>query len=119
MGYTMRLVNIALIMILLILMSGVLMACEHLIDITIHNQTDETLQKYSSISGDVFIGDALSQGEVVWTVERILPYYTITVKDMDGEVVYTAEFTRDDLKGKKTYDVYFPPLEGEAESNEK
>ena len=112
------LLGIALL-IFLVTVSSVLMACEPSIDIIIHNQTDETLQIYSSIGGDVFIGDALPQGEVVWTVERILPHYTITAKDMDGDVVYTIDFTRDDLKGKETYDVYFPPLEGEAESSDK
>ncbi len=113
----MKWVYITLIMILLILTVSMLMACEPGIDIRIHNQTDETLQIF--IDGEVFIGDAIPGGEVVWGVARIFPHYTITAKDIDGEIVYTADFTRDDLKGKKTYDVYFPPLEDEAESSDK
>jgi len=115
----MRVMPTVIILIFLLLTGSILMACEPLIDISIHNETDETLQIYIGVGGDVFIGDALPQGEVVWSVVRILPHYTITAKDMDGNVLYTANFTRDDLRGKKTYDVYFPPLEGEVESSDK
>ena len=75
------------------------MACESLIDITIHNQTDETLKIF--INSEVFLANALPGGEVVWEIERIQPRYNVTAKDMDGNTLYTADFTRDDLKGKK------------------
>ncbi len=109
-------VRIGLLLIFLVAISSVFMACEPLIDIRIHNQTDETLQIF--IDSEVFIGNALPGGEVVWEIERIQPTYNITAKDMDGNALFTANFTRDDLKGKKTYDVYFPPLEDEAESSD-
>jgi hypothetical protein len=106
----MKLVIVTLSVVFLLLISSGLTACEPSIDITIRNQTNETLQIYIGVGGDVFIGEALPGGEVVWSIERIQPHYTITVRDMDGDVLYTANFTRDDLNGKKTYDVYFPPL---------
>ena len=96
---TMRRYIIALSPVLLLLTSSLLMACESLIDITIHNQTDETLQIF--IYSEVFLANALPGGEVVWEIERIQPRYNVTAKDMDGNTLYTADFTRDDLKGKK------------------
>ena len=103
-------VKIGSLLIFLVAVSSVFMACEPIIDISIHNQTDETLKIFT---GDTLIGNALPGGEIVWEIARIFLHYNVTAKDMDGNVLFTANFTRDDLKGKKTYDVYFPPLEGE------
>ena len=97
----------------LVTVSFIFMACEPMIDIGIHNRTDETLQIF--IDDEVCIGEAPPGGEVVWKIERIFPKYTITAKDMAGNVLYTANYTRDDFKGKKTFDVYFATLEDESE----
>jgi len=96
--------------------SFILMACEPGIDIRIHNGTDETLQIF--IDDEVCIGEAPPGGEVVREIERIQPKYTFIAKDIDGNVLYTANYTRADFKGKKTFDVYFPPLEDESENSD-
>ena len=108
--------RIGLLLILLVTVSSVLMACNAMIDIRIHNQTAQTLKIFR---GGTFIEDILPGEEIVWEIASIYPNYRITAKDMDGKVLYTANYTRDDFKGKKTYDVYFPPLEDEAESSDK
>ncbi len=108
-------VRIGLLLIFLVTVSSVFMACEPGINIRVHNQTAQTLKIFT---GDTFIEDVLPGGEIDWEVVSILPKYTITAKDMDGNVLYTANYTRDDFKGKKTYDVYFPPLEDEGESSD-
>ena len=111
------------LVILLVASSFAIVACniriipyEPAINIRIHNQTDEALQIF--IDGEVYIGRASPGGEVVWEIERNQPNYKITAKDMDGNTVYVVTWTRNDLKGKYTYDVYFPPKETETESSD-
>jgi len=96
----------------LVTVSFILMACNAMIDIRIHNQTDQTLKIYT---GDAIIGNAFPGERIVWEIENFQPKYNIIAKDIDGNVLYTANYTRDDFKGKKTFDVYFPPLEDESE----
>ena len=80
---------------------------EPLVEIRVHNQTDEILNIFND--GEVFVGQAIPGGGVMFELESIYPEYEITAKDMNGNMVYSASFTRDDIKGEKTYDVYFPP----------
>lgn len=78
-----------------------------LIEISVHNQTDETLQIF--FDGETFIGEALPGEEIKFETGAIFPDYEIVARDMDGNTVYVVAWTRDDLKGKETYDVYLPP----------
>ncbi|MFC1989287.1 hypothetical protein ACFLVW_01790 [Chloroflexota bacterium] len=91
--------------------------CEPMLYITVHNQTDKTLQIF--FDGETFIDNAAPREEVTSKIDGIYPKYKIVAKDMDGNVVYSVTFTQDDLKGKNyKYDVYFPPKETETESSD-
>ena len=102
--------KIGFLLIFLVTLSFAIGACflplEPTLDITVHNQTDGTLQIFF---GDAFIDDAVPGGEATIKTAGIFSKYKIIAKDMDENVVYSTTFTQDDLKGKKTYDVYFPP----------
>lgn len=105
-----------LLLIVLATISFVFGACfvayHPLLTIQIHNQTSQTLKIF--IDGEVLLGDAAPGGEVIWRIEGIHPIYKITAQDMAGNVVFSTRFTRDDLKGKKTYQVIIPPMEKET-----
>ncbi|MBI4188784.1 MAG: hypothetical protein HY529_06225 [Chloroflexi bacterium] len=101
-----RIARIALLLLFLVILSLALVACEPMLTIRVHNQTDETFQIFFF---DKLIGKAASRGEVIFEQIGILPKYKIVAKDINGNIVYTANFTRRDVSGKKTYDVYFPP----------
>ena len=100
--------KIGFLLIFLLALSFAIVACEPLITIRIHNQTDEILEIF--IDGEVSIGMALPGDEVVWNTSGIFPDYTITAKDLDGNTAYILTWTRADMKGKDKYDVYLPPL---------
>ena len=108
--------RIGLLLIFLVTASSVLMACEPTLYITVHNQTDETIQIF--FDGETFIDKAIPGGEVKFKTAGIFSHYNVTAKDLDGNVVYSANFTRDDVKGKKTHDVYFPPKETKTENSD-
>lgn len=103
--------RVGVLLIFLLALSFALVACpfpfEPAITIRVHNQTDKTLQIF--YWDETFIDNAVPGGEVKFEVDAILSKYKIIAKDMDGNVVYSVNFTGDDIKGKKTYDVYFPP----------
>jgi len=86
---------------------------EPAIAIKIHNQTDEELKIF--IDGEVFLGRVFPGGDVVWEIERIHPHYKITAKDKDGNTIYIATLTGEDVVDKETYDVYFPPSRNNEE----
>lgn len=92
--------------IFLVTLAFALEACEPLITFRVQNQTHETLKVYRD---DLFLGEAIAGGEVKFEIEVIYPTYNIIAKDMDGNVVYTANFTRKDISGKRTYRVVIPP----------
>ena len=99
-------VKITLTLIFLMILPFVIGACEPSVDIEVHNQTNETLKIFT---GNTFIGDAAPREEVKFGTAAIFPKYRIIAKDMEGNVVFTANFTSDDFKGEKIYYVYFPP----------
>ena len=82
-------------------------ACEPALIIYVQNQTDETLQIFHG--DEVFVGEAVPGGEVTYKTDGIYPDYIVTVKDTDGNTVYIANFTQDDLKGKRMYRIVIPP----------
>ena len=109
--------RVGLLSILFTTLSFALMACEPMLYITVHNQTDNTLQIFHG--GEVFVGEAVPKGEITYQTDGIYSHYTVTAKDLDGNVVYSANFTRDDIVNKNyKYDVYFPPKETETESSD-
>jgi len=79
---------------------------EPALDITVHNQTNETLQIFF---GAADIGQVAPGSNIKFTTGANLPFYDIIAKDTNGNIVYSVNFTQDDLKGKRRYDVYFPP----------
>jgi hypothetical protein len=83
------------------------LSCEPMVTIHIENQTSETLQIY--YQDELFLGTAEPGGEVKWKYDAIYPTYNISGRDIAGNVVYSANFTREDLSGKKTYRVVIPP----------
>jgi len=109
-------VKTSFLLIFMVALSFALMACEPTLYITVHNQTDETLQIF--LDGETFIDKAIPGGEVKFKTAGIFSHYNVTAKGIDGNLLYTANFTRDDLKGKKTYDVYFPPMETDTENSD-
>ena len=84
------------------------LSCEPMM-VTIHieNQTSESLQIY--YQDELFLGTAEPGGEVKWKYDAYYPTYDISARDIAGNVVYSANFTREDLSGKKTYRVVIPP----------
>ena len=85
----------------------ILAACEPGATIHVLNQTDETLQIFD---GNVFIATTVSGEEKKFDLLGPLSdHYTVVAKDLEGNVVYTTNFTRRDLSGKKTYTVVIPP----------
>ena len=109
--------KIAFVTIFFVTLSFTLGACflpwEPMVHITVNNQTDQTLQVFNA---DVFIGKADPGGEVKYDL-GIYSYYTVVAKDMEGNVVYTTNFTRRDISGKKTYTVVIPPTAKGAEQS--
>ena len=89
---------------------------EPVVDIKIHNQTNETLHIF--IDGEVFIGKAFPGRTVVWETGSFYPEYKITAKDTDGNTLYIVTWTRDDVIDKETYDVYLPPPEKGTEQGD-
>jgi len=111
--------KIGALFILLVILSFALGACWGLptLHITVHNQTDETLQIFNR--GELFIGAVVPGGEVKFETGAIYPHYSITAKDVDGNTVYTANFTQDDIAKKNyKYDVYFPAKVAETENSD-
>lgn len=97
------------LVILLVILSLALVACEPSVTIVVQNRTNETLR----ISyGDAFIGTSVPGGEVRFKILAYDPQgeYEIIAKDTaGGKVVYTANFTRADIGSKRTYRVTIPP----------
>jgi hypothetical protein len=84
--------------------------------IRVSNQTDQTLRIFAE--GEVFVGEAASGGEVKYQTDAIFPHYSVVAKDMQGDTVYTANFTKEDIGGKRTYRVVIPATgNGIEESN--
>ena len=92
---------------MLIIPCVALTACEPLVTIRVENDTDEMLRIFND---DVFVDDASPQGEVRYQTEVIYPRYITVAEDMEGNIVFKAEFTRDDVSGKETYKVTLPPM---------
>jgi len=84
----------------------ILAACEPGITIHVLNQTDKTIQIFN---GDVLIAKTVSGEEIKFDLLGPLSdHYTIVAKDLEGNVVYTTNFTRRDISGKKSYRVVIP-----------
>ena len=98
--------KIVFLMIFLVTFFFGLGACEPMLTIRVHNQTDKTLKIFF---GDAFIDYAAPEQEVKIRTLGIFPGYEIIAKDVEENVVYTANFTREDISGKKTYRVTIPP----------
>ncbi|MBI4187681.1 MAG: hypothetical protein HY529_00570 [Chloroflexi bacterium] len=114
-----RIARIGLPVILLVAISFVLGACnpwspippsDSTVTISVENVTRETLLIFYN---NVFIGRISEYAEVSWEADATLPQYIIVAEDLGGNmaagihgnVVYATTFTRDDLKGKRTYRV--------------
>ena len=80
--------------ILLAVLSLAPVACEPLVTIRIHNQTDKTLNIFT---GETFIESAAPGKKVNWEIETIYYEYEISAKDMAGNTVYAKTFTREEL----------------------
>lgn len=97
--------RVGYLLVLLMALFVMLVACEPSIQIQVHNQTDKPLQIFI---GDTFVANG-SPGKVVkFETWAIAPYYQIVAKDMEGSVVYTINFTSENISGKKTYRVIIP-----------
>lgn len=80
-------------------------ACEPSLAIKVVNKTDQNLRIYF---GDAFQGEAAPGKDLVFIEPAIFPVFIIVAKDATGDVVYATNFTRSDVKGKKTYEVVIP-----------
>lgn len=90
------------------------------LEITVHNQTDETLMIFNSDTlvgnavpeENIFIGNAIPGEKVKFYTGRIYPgvHDIIIAKDLEGNVVYSANLTGEDLERKRTYRVVIPPM---------
>lgn len=89
--------------ILSVALSLALVACEPLVTIRVQNQTTEILKIFND--GEVFVGNASPGEEVKFQIESIYPKYKIIAKDIDGNIVYSTSFTREDVSGNRTYTV--------------
>ena len=98
--------KIVFLVLALVTLSAVISACEPLITIRVQNQTNQSIQIFND---DVFIDTAVPGGEVKYDLPAIFPDYIVVAKDAEGNVVYTANFTRRDISGKKIYSVVIPP----------
>lgn len=101
-------VRYGIFVILIMLSCVILSACEPIINIWIYNQTHQLLYIYVD-DNDTFLAAVSSGEETIWKIESIQPTYKIIAKDDHDNILYTANYTREDFSGKKTFDVYFPP----------
>jgi hypothetical protein len=97
--------KIAFIIACFLLIIFTLSACDPSVYIEVLNQSNATLKLYT---GDTFVGEAKPGAKVRFETAAIFPKYEIIAKDMLGNVVYTAKFTREDISGKKNYRVIIP-----------
>ncbi len=91
--------------VLLVVLSATLVACEPSLEIQVLNQTDKALKIFDD---EVLKGTAVAGGELRYKTWAIFSDYFVTAKDINGNVVYSANFTRDDISSKKTYRVVIP-----------
>ena len=97
--------RIGFLLIFLAAFSFALGACEPLVTIRIHNQTNETLKIFT---GDTFIDSAAPGKEVNWEIETIYNAYQISAKNIDGSTIYSKLFTREELR-INNWRVVMPP----------
>ena len=106
---------VLLLFLTMLFLATAVSACEPLITIHVQNKTDETLQIEID---EVPVGKALPDGEVTHQTYVIFSTYSVIAKDMDGNIVHTANFTREDISGKKTHSVVIPAIaKGEQSDN--
>jgi hypothetical protein len=82
--------------------------------IQISNQTEQTLEVCNE--GESFVGKVASAGEIKFQIDAIFLHYSVVAKDMQGNIVYTANFTKEGIAGKRTYRIVIP---GSGNGNEK
>lgn len=68
------------------------------LDIRVYNRGSELLTIYYD---DIYVGQIKSAVELEFTTIGILPSYTITAIDVDGNIVYSKRFTREELAKMK------------------
>jgi|WetSurMetagenome_2_1015567.scaffolds.fasta_scaffold60507_2 hypothetical protein len=89
---------------------------EPLLTIRISNQTDQTLRIFSE--GEVFVGDISPGGELKYKTDAIYLHYSVVAKDIQGNIVYSANFTKEDIGGKKTYHIVVPRISNSSEKSD-
>jgi hypothetical protein len=82
--------KIGLLLIFLMTLSLIFGACEPLVEIKIHNETNQTLRIFT---GETFIESAAPGKKVNWEIETIYDEYEISAKDMAENTVYAKTFT--------------------------
>lgn len=89
---------------------------EPMLTIQVHNQMDKTLRIF--LDGETFVGDAIPDGQLKFKTIGILSSYRVVAKDLNGNVVFSARFTQEDLKRKRTYKIVIPPDGKDAEHSD-
>ncbi|MFC1991895.1 hypothetical protein ACFLVC_04160 [Chloroflexota bacterium] len=93
---------------IIVVLAPLIQACKPGLTVRVHNQANETLQIFWE--GEVFVAEIVPGVEVEFLADGRYSQYKVTAKDTDGNTVYVATWTRDDIKNKNyKYDVYFPP----------
>lgn len=97
--------GIRLSILLLVGLSLALFACEPIVTIVVYNNTNDPVQIFDD--GET-IGTVVPGGEIRYSVESRYSDYSVIAKDTSGKVVFTHNFTRNDLQRKKTYPIIIP-----------
>lgn len=82
------------------------LACEPSITFKVVNKTQMNLGIYYT---GVFEGTVSPSKILYFEQFANYPVFSITAKDANGNVFYSANFTRNDVKGKKTFEILIPP----------
>lgn len=105
---------LCLVLLLLLAVPFFMSACEPSITIRVQNQTDKALEIFND---DVLIGIAVPGGEVKYELAVIFSHYVVIARDMDGNLVYSKVFTREDMVRNK-WRVVIPPTAKNIEQSD-
>ena len=107
-----HLIKIKLLLIFIVI-ALTLIACS-LVTLRVHNETDKTLQIFRN---GVFIGQTAPGGEATSEIERYYSHYEIIAKDLDGNIIYSKTFVREEIE-EIGFRVVIPPKEIKTESSD-